>query len=230
MDTRWKHPWTSIVCGPTGCGKTIFVKTFLRHLSTMTDARFDRILFYYAEWQEAYRQLQQELTRSEGKTKRGCTIEFREGLPRPEDYSNDPLAAKLVIIDDLMRESSSCDVIVDLFTKGSHHKNLSVVLISQNLFHQGRGQRDISLNANYIVVFKNPRDRAQIRHLARQVYPDDPKFLEEAYHDATSRPHGYLLLDLKQSTPDEYRFRTCIFPADTTHYAYVPRRSSRGFA
>ncbi|XP_011859145.1 PREDICTED: uncharacterized protein LOC105556661 [Vollenhovia emeryi] len=147
------------------------------------------------------------------------------GLPRPEDYSNDPLSPKLLIIDDLMRESSSSDAIVDLITKGSHHKNLSVILISQNLFHQGRGQRDISLNANYIVVFKNPRDRAQIRHLARQVSPDDPKFLEEAYYDATSRPHGYLLLDLKQSTPDEYRFRTCIFPDDATHYVYVARKS-----
>jgi Cdc6-like AAA superfamily ATPase len=240
MDARWKHPWTSIVCGPTGCGKTIFVKTFLRHLSDMSDVRFERILFYYAEWQDAYQCLQcdtsknkEEVTNDIHRNGYGNTllkskkniIEFREGLPRPEDYSSDPLSPKLVIIDDLMRESSSCDTIVDLFTKGSHHKNLSVILISQNLFHQGRGQRDISLNANYIVVFKNPRDRAQIRHLARQVYPDDPKFLEEAYYDATSRPHGYLLLDLKQSTPDEYRFRTCIFPDDTTHYVYIPRRS-----
>jgi len=158
-------------------------------------------------------------------TKKKNIIELREGLPRPEDYSSDPFSPKLVIIDDLMRESSLSEVrIVDLFTKGSHHKNLSVILISQNLFHQGRGQRDISLNANYIVVSKNPRDRAQIRHLARQVYPDDPKFLEEAYYDA-SRPHVYLLLDLKQSTADEYRFRMCIFPDDTTHYVYVPRRS-----
>lgn len=196
----------------------------------MADVRFERILFYYAEWQDAYQRLQctgesKEEKNTLLKTKKNI-IEFREGLPRPEDYSYDPLSPKLVIIDDLMRESSSCDAIVDLFTKGSHHKNLSVILISQNLFHQGRGQRDISLNANYIVVFKNPRDRAQIRHLARQVYPDDPKFLEEAYYDATSRPHGYLLLDLKQSTPDEYRFRTCIFPDDTLHYAYMPRRSN----
>ncbi|XP_071631700.1 uncharacterized protein [Temnothorax longispinosus] len=194
MDVRWKHSWTSIVCGPTGCGKTIFVKTFLRQLSHMSDVRFEKVLFYYAEWQEAY-------------PAKKNIIEFCEGLPRPEDYSADPLSPKLVIIiDDLMRESSSSDAIVDLFTKGSHHKNLSVILISQNLFHQRRGQRDISLNANYIVVFKNSRDRAQIRHLARQVFPNDPKFLEEAYYDATSRPHGYLLLDLKQSTPDEYRF------------------------
>jgi len=76
-------------------------------------------------------------------------IEFNEGLPLPEDYSNDPLSPKLVIIDDLLWESSSCDAIVDLFTKGSHHKNLRVILISQNLFHQGRGQRDISQRELY---------------------------------------------------------------------------------
>lgn len=186
----------------------------------MADISFKRVLFYYAEWQDAYRQLQCAFAKKEGNV-----IEFREGLPQTDDYSHDPLTPKLVIIDDLMRESSSCNVIVDLFTKGSHHKNLSVILITQNLFHQGRGQRDISLNSNYIVVFKNPRDRAQIRHLARQVYPADPKFLEEAYFDATSQPHGYLLLDLKQSTPDKYRFRTNIFPDDALHYVYVPRRS-----
>jgi len=28
MDMHWKHPWTSIVRGPTSYGKTIFVKTF----------------------------------------------------------------------------------------------------------------------------------------------------------------------------------------------------------
>ncbi|KAL6433564.1 hypothetical protein ACFW04_006567 [Cataglyphis niger] len=217
MDVRWKHLWTSIVCGPMGCGKTIFVKTFFRHLTTMLDVRFERILFYYAEKNEY-------ANNTMVKSKKNI-IKFHKGLPCPEDYSNDPLFPKLVIIDDLMRKSSSCDAIVDLFTKGSHHKNLSVILISQNLFHQRRGQRDISLNANYIIVLKNPRDRAQI-HLARQVYPDDSKFMEEAYYDATSRPHEYLLLDLKQSTSDEYRFRTCIFPDDTWHYAYVPRRSS----
>jgi len=90
--------------------------------------------------QEAYCQLQYDTRVKEFEEQRwGCSntkttkkniIEFREGLPRPVDYSNDPLSPKLVIIDDLMRESSLCDAIVDLFIKGSHHKNLSVILIS----------------------------------------------------------------------------------------------------
>jgi len=65
-----------------------------------------------------------------GVTKKKNIFQFREGLSHPEDHSTDPLSPKLVIIDDLIRGSSSNEVIVDLFTKGSHHKNLSVILIS----------------------------------------------------------------------------------------------------
>ena len=205
------------MCGPTGCGKTQFVKKFLINLPKICNVCFDRILFYYAEWQEAYRT----------ELRPGCdapSIEFREGLPQASDYSCDRDKKKLLILDDLMRESS-CDVILDLFTKGSHHKNISVIFITQNIFHKGKSQRDISLNTKYLVLYKNPRDRAQIQHLARQVYPEDPKFLQEAYLDATRTPHTYLFLDLSQDCLDEFRFRSCIFPDDKTHYAYVPKYS-----
>ena len=138
MDTRWKHPFTCCVCGPTRCGKTQFVKKFLANLPTICNVRFDRILFYYAEWQEAY----PTEFRPGGDAPR---IEFREGLPQASDYSKDSDKRKLLILDDLMRESS-CDVILDLFTKGSHHKNISVIFITQNIFHKGKSQRDISLN------------------------------------------------------------------------------------
>jgi len=36
--------------------------------------------------------------------------------------------------------------------------------------------------------------------LARQVYPEDIIGLYNAYLDAKQKPHGYLLLDLTQST------------------------------
>lgn len=180
----------------------------------MCDTRIERIIIYYAEWQAGY------------KTFAGKNVEFREGLPQSSDYANDP-RPKLVIIDDLMRESSAGGAIVDIFSKGSHHHSLSAFHISQNIFHQGKGQRDISLNAQYIVTFRNLRDRSQILHLSRQVCPDNPRFLQEAYWDATAKPYGYLLLDLKQTTPDNCRFRTCIFPDDEFHYVYVAKKKSK---
>lgn len=144
---------------------------------------------------------------------------FKEGLPDFEES----LIPRLLIIDDMMLCKDD-GKIVDLFTRGCHHGNTSVFFITQNIFHQGKGQRDISLNAHYIVCFKNPRDKAQIRHLAHQICPEKPLFLQEAYTDATSEPHGYLLLDLKQDTPDEYRFRTNIFPTDSVKYVYIYRK------
>jgi hypothetical protein len=90
--------------------------------------------------------------------------------------------------------------VCDLFTKGSHHRNISVILITQNVFHEGRFSRDISLNARCLVVFKNVRDRNEFAYPARHVYPEDSNGLYESYLSATRRPHGYLLLDLVQDT------------------------------
>jgi len=94
-------------------------------------------------------------------------VTFVKGVPEFENPENVPT---LIVLDYLMDSAYSTKV-SHSFTKGSHHRNISHVLITQNLFHQGPSSRDISLNSNYIVVFKNPRDKTQIVHLARQVYP-----------------------------------------------------------
>jgi len=92
--------------------------------------------------------------------------------------------------------------VCDLFTKGSHHRNISVILISQNLFHQGRFCRDISLNAKYSVALRNVRDKSQFQYLAKQEHRDDSDSLYKAYLEATERAHGSLILDFAQDTDD----------------------------
>lgn len=205
VDASWKQPFAAIVAGPSGCGKTQFMLQFIKYKEVMCDTRFEEIIWCYSEWQPWYNE--------------HPDIRFEEGLPKLE-FAN--TAPRLIVIDDMMRETNNS--VVDLFTKGCHHKNLSVFFITQNLFHQGKGQRDISLNAHYIVYFENPRDKAQIQHLARQICSGNIKFVQEVYNDATMRPHGYLLFDMKQNTSEEMRFRTNIFPSDDEHYVYVPRK------
>ena len=63
------------------------------------------------------------------------------------------------MFDDLMTEAKCDQRIADLFTKGSHHRNISVVYLTQNLFPQGKACRDIILNTQYMVLFNNPIDR-----------------------------------------------------------------------
>ena len=197
MDPRWQHPFTCIVAGPTQSGKTEFVKRFIENLEDMVTPLPTRIVWSYGEWQPAYQTLLDN-------------VDFVQGLPDLPVYSKEPL---LVVIDDQMHGVDRR--ITSLFTKGSHHRNLSIVYIVQNLFDQHKEHRTISLNSHYLVIFKNPRDGSQIVHLAKQMYPGKTHYLRQAFALATGQPHGYLLIDLKQATPEGMRLRSHIFPGES---------------
>ena len=100
-------------------------------------------------------------------------IELNQGIPEDIDEPDylDVSQRNVIVLDNLMAQSGKDKRIGDLFTKGSHHRNLPVIYIVQNVFHQGKEMRNISLNAHYIALFKSPRDRQQISILARQVNP-----------------------------------------------------------
>jgi hypothetical protein len=95
---------------------------------------------------------------------------------------------------------------------------LSIIYIVQNIFHQGKEMRNISLNAHYIVLFKSPRDKQKISMLARQVDPGRVQKFMRSYEDATSRPHGYLMLDLKPTTDDQKRLKTNVLPGEIVKF------------
>jgi hypothetical protein len=58
------------------------------------------------------------------------------------------------------------------------------------------------------------------------MYPGCWRFLVEAYNDATARPHGYLLLDLKPGTEDRLRVRTDILPGEVD-IVYIEKSVSK---
>ena len=127
------------------------------------------------------------------------------------------LESCLLVLDDMMDSLDSG--VADLFTKGSHHKNISVIAVTQNVFHQSRFQRTISLNTHYMVLFKNPRDASLIQYLARQMYPKDPEYLVQVYERVmTLGPYSYLFIDLRQETPDNMRLRTNILEDEEQYY------------
>ena len=52
--------------------------------------------------------------------------------------------------------------------------------------------------------------------------PDKVKFVQVSFENATKVPYGYLVIDLKQETPEQLRLRTSIFPDDGVQYVYLP--------
>ena len=81
------------------------------------------------------------------------TIEFVKGIPTAleQDAYLGVDKRNLIVFDDQMIDAGKDQRIVNLFTRGSHHRNLSVIYIVQNVFHQGKGS--ISLNSHYLVLF-----------------------------------------------------------------------------
>ena len=195
----FKTPFTSIVCGPTGSGKSFFVMRLLKNMDQMLSEKVKKIYYFYNNWQKIFDQVSND------------NIEFRQGLPSEEDFKQNYTSEhSIVVIDDLQISALSSIFIANLFSRESHHRNISVVLILQNLFHQGKYCRDISLNSHYFILFKNPRDTQQIKLLGRQI--GMPKKLLHVYLDASKEPFGYLLIDLSPGNNDSYMLRGHVFP------------------
>jgi len=192
----FQHPFTCIISGPSKSGKTTLLKYILKNKDVLIDKPPEKIMYCYSRWQSSFNDLVDQ-------------VEFNQGLPDVE--SLDSNVKNLIILDDLMTECNKSNSIQELFTIDSHHKNMSFFYLTQNFFSQGKTIRTISLNSNYIIVLNNPRDRAQFSCLARQVHPENYKFLLDCYHDAVENKHyGYLLLDFTQKIDKHFRVQTDI--------------------
>lgn len=200
-----EHPFTCICSGPTGSGKTRLVRDLI--VQRAITPQPTRILWLYAQKQSIHETM---------------NVEFKNGIPEDIESTFKSSENNLLVIDDLMTQCHSDERMTRLFSVGSHHLNLSIIFIVHNLFHQGREMRNMSLNSHYIILFKNPRDNQQIATLARQMKPGKWRHVVEAFEDATSEAHGYLLLDMKPTTPEQIRLRTKILP-NTPTIVYMPQ-------
>ena len=195
FDVTLKHPSTMVISGPTSCGKTRFVFRLLDNLQEMFSPAPRKVLYCYSEYQEIFDNYQ--------------WVQFHEGLPDLDTFHGTPT---LLVLDDLMSETT--DDVTKLFTKISHHRSVTVIYLTQNIFYQNKQNRTISLNSHYMVLFKSVRSTSQIAALAAQMYSKGSKYMIEAFNDATKDPHSYLLVDMRPETDEKLRLRTKIFPGE----------------
>ena len=127
MTLNLKHPFTIIVAGPCSCGNSTFVIRFLFCREQLCDIAFENIVWCHSE-NNAPHHLE--------------SVSFAKGVPEFVNPENIP---SLIVLDYLMDSAYSAKV-SQLFTKGSYHRNISLILITQNLFHQSPLSRGISLN------------------------------------------------------------------------------------
>lgn len=208
-DLRLKTPFTYLVAGPSKSGKTTHIFNILRCrddlLNTNNNPASVNIIYYYNHWQDIFSEIQSE----------NIVTDWVQQLPTIQDIRDRTehfrdIGGSIIIIDDFAQHVNQD--IADLFTVLSHANNISVFLMTQNIFQRNPVFRTISLNSSYISIHKNPRDSSQIVHFAKQFAPGNSKYIVEAYKACTKKPYSYMLFDHNQDTPDIIRVRSDILP------------------
>ena len=208
---QFKHPFNAIVSGPSQCGKTTFVRNLLKnHSNVINGIKKDiiTVAWAYGKWQPTY-----------SKSLRNVNFRYIEGIPDEEDVKD----CDIIVLDDLMSDIDKSQYILNLFVAGTHHDNISVIVLTQNFYHKSEIFKELRLNSHYIVLFKNPGDKLQVQMIGRRMYPECPKFFISAFEQASEGSHGYMLIDRHQTTPESIRLRTDIIPSEKTNNKFEPK-------
>ena len=119
-----RHPSSVIIAGPSGSGKTELVEQWLRD-QTLFQVKPKKIVYAYDRWQPRFERMQQQ----DG-------IQFHRGVPDPRQLTQwfGRTRGGVLVLDDLMEEGGQDKRVLDLFTKDSHHRNITVLYLTQDLF------------------------------------------------------------------------------------------------
>ncbi|CAC5422488.1 unnamed protein product [Mytilus coruscus] len=213
MESRWwqreslikfESPTSFFIFVPSNSGKSFFTKQLLMMAPEMFKIPPSKIYFSFSVWQDLYYKMVNEIPQ----------IQFHKGLPSMELLNNwgEQDGHKIIVFDDLIMDAADSAEMSHIMCVGSHHYNMTVIQILQNVFQKGKSMRTASLNYHYFILFRSFRDVLQIQTLGKQMFPGQTKFFMEAYHKSTKQRFGYLLLDLHPHTDKTYQLRTHILP------------------
>ena len=94
MNYIFEHPFTCMISGPTGSGKTQLLFKILENNLHLISPQPKTITYFYSRYQKLFDEMKQRIPQ----------IEFKEGMPDLDLFNQD--VENLIILDDLM---SSCE-------------------------------------------------------------------------------------------------------------------------
>ncbi len=191
------------IAGSTGCGKTYFVKQLIEKRNLLIDPTPKNIYYNYAQWQPIFSEMEKE----DG-------VKFADGLPNMDELEPD----SLLILDDLFMQLANNKELVDLFCVTSHHKRISCIFITQSFYYDSKVMRCVTRNSHYLALFKSPRMAAVVDQLSRQIWPQRPNYLLDAYNKATKdQAFSYLFLNLHPGAEEKLAVLSNIIPKENDY-------------
>ena len=214
---RFNHPSNIAIYGPSKSGKTYFVKDLILNRDAVfkmqeEGKRFKKIFYFYGSvFQPIFQSIQEEL---------GEMIVFNKGFPK-QPFENIILPENrpaMVIFDDLETEIQDNESAQNLITRGSHHMDLTVVMIMQSIYPRGKNSANMFSNFDVSIYFHYSGEDHRLLLRFRAFFHDKKSGddLLNQYKEWTSKKGGYMVIDKHSDLEDKnlFQIRTGIFPSD----------------
>ena len=179
---KFIHPFRLILSGGSSTGKTEFVFKFLENISQITIPPIDTIIYLYGEFSDRFSDFKDKFF-------------FTKNL-NYLDYTPKPGKNVIIVIDDLMNDLTKSQQLLHLFTRSSHHRRLSVILILQNIFLPSPIFKTLRDNCTYYGLTEHISDYQKVEILSRQLEGKNNKYFMESYEDCVSKPYRVFFVDL----------------------------------
>lgn len=195
-----------VIFGASGTGKTQLTAQILKHHDWCFSSPVKDVYYFYAHYQRVYQDLERELD----------NITFFNCLPTEDilETISDPCTHSVIVVDDFGKEAAKSDLVESLFVRGCHHMNITLILLTQQLFYPGTQRRTQSVNTTHYILMRNPAGADQVAILAKQRFPGKSKEFMSTYNKVISVPFAYLILDSDAKSDAKLMIRTGLFPED----------------
>jgi len=201
VSVKWPFKWCLV--GSSGSGKTNFSLQVIRHAHRLFDQVPTKIIIVYKEYQEIYNQFNDHIP----------TDLFNEDEVDFEEITKENKENLLIICDDLYYSKKINEVAEHFLIKG-RHRNTSWLVLTQSIFNHP-ALKNISRNSSHITMFKSVRLN-EPHIFFSQLRPRTSKVLQDIYSKATEKSYSHLDIDLSQTCPDKYRYKTNLFSKAVT--------------
>lgn len=200
------HPFTLIISAPSTSGKSTLAFNIVKDsdkLVSNTDCKgFDRVLIIYRSFQSLYDKIKRELKIPVLLFEKHITDDIEnhiEGAQRP-----------LLIYDDGISKENALFV-QDLFTRISHHLNISVMLLNQTIYDPNCPTlRICHKNSRGLIIFRCIRDQSSLRTLLYQMYSNrkQAQTILQSIQKELEKPFNYVHFDFHPLCPENQRIKT----------------------
>ena len=158
-ETKIATPFRLFCSGSSESGKTYFAEQLLKRPDLFQE-KIEYVKYYYpcylntapVEWHKSL----------------DIPVSYKVGLPSKEELVDLPQNT-CVVIDDLYDKAVASEAIDHLFRVISGKKKISVIIITQDYYIQGRKGRSIRNSSNYTALFRNCADISINRTVCRQM-------------------------------------------------------------